>query len=310
VLLGGMIGYGAANTAFAGIAITLVIRREEGILKRLRATPLPTAVLFGALLLSTLAVFVLETIALFALGRVSFGTPMPGHVASLLAAIVLSSACFAALGIATASLLRSSQGASAAVNVILLPILSIALRFSLFNADEPTDSGLFLYHVWWINLGLLIFNILPVYPLDGGQILRSLLWFVLGRARSLLAVIVLGFAGVAALIGVALWLRMPWFGILSVYILMNCWRGLQQARALLKLAKLPRRDGFACPTCNTPPVVGAYWVCNGCNQPFDTFQSLAACPNCSKRFSVTRCMDCGRLHSMEEWASHSLVARA
>jgi len=129
VLLGGMIGYGAANTAFAGIAITLVIRREEGILKRLRATPLPTAALFGALLLSTLAVFVLETIALFALGRISFGTPMPGHVASLLAAIVLSSACFAALGIATASLLRSSQGASAAVNVILLPMAFVSGSF-------------------------------------------------------------------------------------------------------------------------------------------------------------------------------------
>jgi ABC-2 type transport system permease protein len=129
VLLGGMIGYGAANTAFAGIAITLVIRREEGILKRLRATPLPVWALIGALLLSTLAVFVLETIALFALGRLSFGTPMPGHVASLLAAIVLSSACFAALGIATASLLRSSQGASAAVNVILLPMAFVSGSF-------------------------------------------------------------------------------------------------------------------------------------------------------------------------------------
>ena len=40
-LLAGMLGYGAANTAFAGLAITLVLRREAGILKRLRSTPLP-----------------------------------------------------------------------------------------------------------------------------------------------------------------------------------------------------------------------------------------------------------------------------
>jgi ABC-2 type transport system permease protein len=128
-LLGGMIGYGAANTAFAGIAITLVIRREEGILKRLRATPLPTWVLVGSLLLSTLAVFALETVALFALGRIAFGTPLPGHLLSLAAAIVLSSACFAALGIATSALLRSSQGASAAVNVILLPMAFVSGSF-------------------------------------------------------------------------------------------------------------------------------------------------------------------------------------
>jgi Zn-dependent protease len=205
-----------------------------------------------------------------------------------------------------------SIAAGPLVNVALIPILKligISSRSFGWAATMP-DAYAFLSAIWFMNWGLLIFNLLPIYPLDGGQILRSLLWFVLGRARSLLAVVVVGFAGVAALIGVALWLRMPWFGILSVYILMNCWRGLQQARALLKLAKLPRRDGFACPTCNTAPAVGAYWVCNGCNQPFDTFQSLAACPNCSKRFSGTRCMDCGRLHSMEEWASHSLVARA
>ena len=41
ILLAGLFGYGAANTAFAGIAISLVVRREQGILKQLRATPLP-----------------------------------------------------------------------------------------------------------------------------------------------------------------------------------------------------------------------------------------------------------------------------
>ena len=39
----GMIGYGVASTAFAGLAITMVIRRESGVLKRIRATPLPPA---------------------------------------------------------------------------------------------------------------------------------------------------------------------------------------------------------------------------------------------------------------------------
>ena len=41
VLLAGLFGYGAANIAFGGLAITLVIRREAGMLKRLRSTPMP-----------------------------------------------------------------------------------------------------------------------------------------------------------------------------------------------------------------------------------------------------------------------------
>jgi len=55
-LLAGLIGYGCANTAFAGLAIQLVLRRENGILKRLRATPLPPSTYVAALLSSTLIV--------------------------------------------------------------------------------------------------------------------------------------------------------------------------------------------------------------------------------------------------------------
>ena len=50
MLLAGMLGYGAANTGFAGMAITLVIRREYGILKRIRSTPLPACSYFAAAL--------------------------------------------------------------------------------------------------------------------------------------------------------------------------------------------------------------------------------------------------------------------
>ena len=53
----GMIGYGVAATAFAGLAITLVIRRESGVLKRIRSTPLPPRTYVAAVLGSTLVVF-------------------------------------------------------------------------------------------------------------------------------------------------------------------------------------------------------------------------------------------------------------
>jgi ABC-2 type transport system permease protein len=78
-LLAGMIGYGAANTAFAGLAITVVSRREIGILKRIRATPLPPAVYLAAVLLSIMTVFALQVASLFVLGRLLKSTPWPGH---------------------------------------------------------------------------------------------------------------------------------------------------------------------------------------------------------------------------------------
>jgi ABC-2 type transport system permease protein len=128
-LLAGLIGYGCANTAFAGLAIQLVLRRENGILKRLRATPLPPSTYVAALLSSTLIVFALQTVALLVLGRILYGTPFPHAVGSLVLAVVLGAAVFAALGVATASLIRSGDGSSAVVNFILLPMAFLTGSF-------------------------------------------------------------------------------------------------------------------------------------------------------------------------------------
>src|SRR5215469_1563728 len=128
-LLAGLIGYGCANTAFAGLAIQLVLRRENGILKRLRSTPLPPATYVVALLSSTLIVFVLQTIALFLMGKALYSTPFPSDYGSFAATIVIGAAVFAALGTATASVIRSAEGASAVVNFILLPMAFLSGSF-------------------------------------------------------------------------------------------------------------------------------------------------------------------------------------
>src|ERR1044071_160775 len=110
-----------------------------------------------------------------------------------------------------------SIAAGPLVNVALLFLLS-AFGFATHSREwgpALADQHALLRSVWWINLGLLLFNILPIYPLDGGQILRSLLWFPLGRARSLMVAVVIGFIGFAAMIAMALWARDTWFAILA-----------------------------------------------------------------------------------------------
>jgi ABC-2 type transport system permease protein len=128
-LLAGLIGYGCANTAFAGLAIQLVVRRENGILKRLRSTPLSAGTYISALLVSTLAVFALQVLTLFLLGRLFHHTPFPHAFGSLVLAIVLGAAVFAAIGVAAAALIRSAEGSSAVVNFILLPMAFLTGAF-------------------------------------------------------------------------------------------------------------------------------------------------------------------------------------
>lgn len=202
-----------------------------------------------------------------------------------------------------------SIAAGPLVNVALLPVLAAAYFFgrSLGFATSMPNFYAFLYAVMWINIVLLAFNMLPIFPLDGGQILRSLLWYVVGRARSLQWAVWVGFVGAAGLIAVAIFAESIWIGLISAFILMNCWSGLRQAQALARIAKLPRHQAYACPSCHTAPPVGQFWICGLCRQPFDMFATRAVCPNCSAHFSTTRCLDCGVLRPMGEWIGEAPV---
>jgi ABC-2 type transport system permease protein len=129
ILLAGLFGYGAANTAFAGLAIVLVVRRESGVLKRLRATPLPPATYLTAMLLSTLVTFALQAVSLLLLGGLVFHASMPANWLGFAGAIVLGVAGFAGMGLAAASLIRSAEGVSAVVNVVVLPMAFLSGAF-------------------------------------------------------------------------------------------------------------------------------------------------------------------------------------
>jgi Zn-dependent protease/predicted RNA-binding Zn-ribbon protein involved in translation (DUF1610 family) len=196
-----------------------------------------------------------------------------------------------------------SIAAGPAVNVMLAPILIGLWLFasSAGWAASMPNGYTFIKDLRDINLVLLIFNMFPIYPLDGGQILQSLLWFVLGRARSLMVSAVIGFAGAAGLVLVALLLKAPMLWVMTAFIVLNCWGGLMQARLMSRIARLPRRHGFACPDCGEPPPIGEFWRCNKCLKSFDTFATHAICPHCGTQFPSTRCISCGHLRPLFEW---------
>lgn len=197
-----------------------------------------------------------------------------------------------------------SIAAGPLVNVVLTPILMLLASISRSAgwAESMPNVATLVRAILFINRALLVFNILPVYPLDGGQILRALLWFPLGRARSLLVASLIGFVGVAGMVFLALRAGSLWFGILSAFILLNCWGGLKQSFMLLRIAKIPRRQGFECPHCKAGPPQGPYWRCAQCRMVFDPFETqTAACPQCGTPFTVTQCLDCGKPSRIVDW---------
>ena len=146
-----------------------------------------------------------------------------------------------------------SIAAGPLVNVVLVPILT-ALVF-LLGMPQPGGPDLvrFVWNVWQINLVILIFNMLPVYPLDGGQILRSLLWFPLGEIRSLQIASVIGLVASIPLFVLFWFLGMElfWAGFMTLFLISRAVAGWQNAKALVREEEA-NRAGRLVPTIPEP----------------------------------------------------------
>jgi len=104
-------------------------RVANRLLKRIRATPLPTATYLGAVLCSTLLVFVLQMLVTIALGLLLYDAKGPENTLGLIPTALVGVAAFAGMGFGAAAMIRSAEGASAVVNLIVLPMAFLSGSF-------------------------------------------------------------------------------------------------------------------------------------------------------------------------------------
>jgi ABC-2 type transport system permease protein len=178
----GMIGYGVAATCFAGLGISLVVRRESGVLKRIRATPLPPATYILGVLGSTFVVFLIEAALIMGIGRVLFSVPVPRALLSLLFVLALGALAFAAMGLGITGFVRSAEGSSAVINAVYLPMAIISGTF-FTPATYPgflkaIANVLPLTHYTKITRDVMLHN--QPFWTDGVSIAVVLVWGAIG----------------------------------------------------------------------------------------------------------------------------------
>jgi hypothetical protein len=170
------------------------------------------------------------------------------------------------------------------------------------DATRPSDFHQFLTVVAVINLVLLVFNMLPIYPLDGGQIVYAVLWFVIGRARSLMLVTGVSLVAGIGLVGLAALTGNWWLMVLAVFGVFAAWNGLQQARLLIRMLRAPRHAALACPSCGQSPPAGPFCGCGRCAAAFDPFATGGVCPGCGAVVLDAACMNCGGQQPLQAWS--------
>jgi ABC-2 type transport system permease protein len=144
-----IIVFAVVTATFTNLAMTVAIARDEGILKRMRGTPLPTwAYLAGrighAVLVTTLLVVIVA-----AFGALLYGVDVPwGAVPAMLVVLAVAAAAFSALGLALAAVMPNADAAPAVVNALVLPILFISNVFiDMSNAPAWLDTVSHLFPV-------------------------------------------------------------------------------------------------------------------------------------------------------------------
>jgi Zn-dependent protease len=133
-----------------------------------------------------------------------------------------------------------SIAAGPLVNVVLFPFFYIAAFATGRHGWITTSPDIHrvLFNLWSINFGLLLFNLLPFFPLDGGQIVRALLWFKLGPVRSLKVAGVIGVVGAICLGALAYYWRSIWTGLIAFFLFSQAAAAVQRAKEMALQAKI------------------------------------------------------------------------
>lgn len=127
IIVPGIAGMAVLATTFSALAYNVTFLREQGILKRMHGTPLPSGAyllgIAGNAVTNTALQIVLITVA----GKLFFGIGWPPDIVELVLVVALGVLCFASLGVALSHAIPSFEAAASYVNIIFLPVVFISI---------------------------------------------------------------------------------------------------------------------------------------------------------------------------------------
>lgn len=130
--------FSVINACYTGLAMSMAISRDQGLLKRFRGTPLPAAsFVIGRVIFMTLVAWALVAIVT-AFGVAFYSVDLPTNtLPAFIITLTVGAAAFSALGLAITSFIPNADAAPAVVNASVLPLLFISDVFIPLDDDAP-----------------------------------------------------------------------------------------------------------------------------------------------------------------------------
>ena len=135
----GIVAFGVISACYSNLAIALCFRRDSGVLKRLRGTPLPPWIFMAGTIGSSLVVSAILAALTIVVGVAFYGVVFPGRFGSLALTLLVGAFCFCSLGLAITALIPVATASPAIVNGVMFPILFISGTF--FPVDPASWLG-------------------------------------------------------------------------------------------------------------------------------------------------------------------------
>jgi len=137
--VGVMAAFGVISACFTNIAIQTTFSRDEGVLKRLRGTPLPAGAYMSARVLHAMVVGAILVVITLVFGKIAYDSPIPtgGPLFEFTVAFLVGSLSFAALALALTAVIPNAEASPPIVNAVILPLLFLSGIFIPLDDEAP-----------------------------------------------------------------------------------------------------------------------------------------------------------------------------
>lgn len=122
-----MAAFSIITACYTNVAMNVTIARDEGVLKRLRGTPLPSGVFIMAKVIQATFLAIILVVIVLAAGALLFDVDLPTDtVLPFIVSVLVGAATFPALALAFTSIVPNADAAPMMVNFSILPLLFIS----------------------------------------------------------------------------------------------------------------------------------------------------------------------------------------